>query len=55
MTSLTAVAIRQMMNEERDRDSANRRFLERIRNAPDRGTKGKIRWSREELHQRGIR
>ena len=30
----------------------NRRFLERIRNAPDRGTCGQICWSREELHKR---
>jgi len=32
--------------------SARRRFLERIRNAPDRGTKGDIRLSRAELHGR---
>lgn len=31
---------------------AKRRFLERIRNAPDRGTRGVIRWTREELHER---
>jgi hypothetical protein len=31
---------------------AKRRFLYRIRKAPVRGTKGKIGWSREELHPR---
>jgi hypothetical protein len=32
--------------------AANRRLLERMRNAPDRGTGGQIRWSREEMHKR---
>ena len=32
--------------------AAKRRFLERIRNTPDRGTKGKITWTRDRLHQR---
>jgi len=31
---------------------AKRRFLERIRDAPDRGTRGVIRWTRDELHER---
>jgi hypothetical protein len=31
---------------------AKQRFLERIRNAPDRGTRGKIQWTREQLHER---
>lgn len=51
MTQLMAEAIEALMNDRR-RGGANRRFLERIRNAPDRGTKGKIRWFREELHER---
>ena len=33
---------------------AMRRFLERIRAAPDWGTRGKIRWSREELRERSV-
>jgi hypothetical protein len=33
---------------------AMRRFLERIQAAPDRGTRGKIRWTREELHERSL-
>ncbi|SPF36572.1 hypothetical protein SBA4_190016 [Candidatus Sulfopaludibacter sp. SbA4] len=31
---------------------ARRRFLARIRNAPDRGTAGKVTWTRDELHER---
>ena len=31
---------------------AERRFMERIRNAPDRGTQGKIQWTRDELYER---
>jgi hypothetical protein len=31
---------------------AKRRFLDRIRNAPDRGTYGKVSWARDELHDR---
>jgi hypothetical protein len=52
MTHLMAQAIRQLMNDEGGADRAQRRFLERIRSAPDRGTKGRIRWTRDELHER---
>jgi hypothetical protein len=52
MTQLMAEAIEGLLNDRKRGIGANRRFLERIRNAPDRGTKGKIRWSREELHER---
>jgi predicted XRE-type DNA-binding protein len=31
---------------------AKQRLLRRIRNAPDRGTPGKISWTRDELHER---
>jgi len=34
---------------------AESRFLKRIRNAPGRGTGGAIRWTRDEVHQRGLR
>jgi len=51
MSSLMAEAIRKLMDQEREAFRAKSRFLERIRNAPDRGTKGKIRWTREELHE----
>jgi hypothetical protein len=55
MTALAADAIRQMMQDERQDAASKRRFLERVRNAPNRGTDGRIRWSREELHERGVR
>lgn len=50
MTQLMADAIRQM-TEGGDADAVKRRFLERMRTAPDRRMT-KIRWTREELHQR---
>jgi hypothetical protein len=39
---------------EKDRQYADsmRRFLQPIRNAPDRSTQGKLSWTRDELHQR---
>lgn len=52
MTALMAQAIRQMVDESERAGRAKKRFLERIRNAPDRGTRGTIRWNREELHER---
>ena len=52
MTALMAEAIRDLMDQGRRGAGAKLRFLQRIQNAPDRGTKGKIRWSREDLHER---
>lgn len=52
MTTLMAEAIRKMVVEEGEREKANRRFLARIRNAPDLGLTGKIPWTREEIHER---
>ena len=52
MTSLMAEAIRAIVDETGRGAAAKHRFLERARNAPDRGTRGRIRWSREELHER---
>ena len=52
MTSVMTEAIRKLVDEDQRMEAANRRFLERIRNAPDRGTKGRITWTREELHER---
>ena len=52
MTSLMAEAIRNLMDRDEQTAKAKRRFLERIRNAPDRGTGGTIRWTRDELHER---
>ena len=52
MTSLMTSAIRNMIEHDARMSKAKSRFLERIRNAPDRGTRGKIEWSRGELHER---
>ncbi len=52
MTKLMAEAIRAMVDEDAERARAKRRFLGRIRSAPDRGTHGTIRWTRDELHER---
>ncbi len=52
MSSLITVAISEMIEQESQTQRAKRRFLDRIRNAPDRGTKGKIQWTRDELHER---
>lgn len=52
MTEIMTEALQELMERERRSRGAQRRFLARIRNAPDRGTKGKTRWSREELHER---
>lgn len=55
MTSLMTEAIRTLMEHDGQAAKAKRRFLERIGNAPDRGTRGKVRWTRDELHERGVR
>ena len=52
MTSLMTEAIQNLIERDQQNAQAKRRFLERIRNAPDRGTQGKISWTREELHER---
>ena len=52
MTSLAAQAIRDLIERDQKTAAAKRRFLGRIRNAPDRGTGGTIQWTRDELHER---
>lgn len=52
MSSLMTMAVRQMIDQDTRMHAAKRRFLQRIRNAPDRGTKGKFQWTRDELHER---
>ena len=52
MTSLMAQAIRDLMERDQQTAEPKRRFLGRIRNAPDRGTGGAIGWTRDELHKR---
>ena len=52
MTSLMSEAITKFMEEDNSAERAKRRFLERIRNAPERGTGGVITWTRDEIHER---
>jgi hypothetical protein len=52
MTNLTTEAILDLMEPERQYERAKQRFLKRIMNASDQGTGGKIRWTREDLHER---
>jgi hypothetical protein len=52
MSKLTAGAIRRMMDQESKLSSADRRILDRMRNAKDQGTGGVITWTREELYER---
>jgi predicted RNase H-like HicB family nuclease len=49
VTDITAAAPSLM--EQEQAAAAKRRFLARIRSAPDRGTGGGADWSREELHE----
>lgn len=39
------------MHQDKRAQRAKRRFLQRMQNAPDRGTNGRIWWSREDLHR----
>ena len=55
MISLMAQAVRDLMDRGAKSANAKTRFLSRLRNAPDLGTHGVIRWSRDEIHERGIR
>jgi len=52
MSRVMTDAIEALMNHDTDRESAKRRFLKGIRNAPDRGTGGVITWTRDEIHER---
>jgi hypothetical protein len=52
MSSLMVEAIRALTDQDEQAAKVRRRFLERIRHAPDRGTGGTIRWTRDELHER---
>ena len=52
MSSLMTSAISKMILNEDDYDARAKRAIERMKNATDRGTGGKITWTREELHER---
>ena len=49
MTSVAAEAIRTLIERDEQTAAMTRRFIERMRNAPDRGTGP---WSRDEMHER---
>lgn len=53
MTRLMTEAIRDVLEggPDRDREKRKRRLMDRIRNAPDLGTKGNADWTREDLHE----
>ena len=52
MTKLMAGALRNLMEQESDRERAKRRLVRRIRNAADWGTGGTIKWKREDVYER---
>jgi hypothetical protein len=52
MTALMTEAIRKMIGEDGEREARHKRMVERMRNAPDRGTHGKITWTRDEIWER---
>lgn len=52
MTSVMVEAIRKLMDEDEQMERARLRFLERCRDSPDRGTHGRITWTREQLYER---
>lgn len=52
MTAIMTESIRQMVDQDQRNEKAKARFLKRIRNAPDRSAKGKIAWTRHEIHER---
>ena len=52
MSKLMAEAIRRIMDQESNLSEADRRMLDRMRNAQDLGTGGVISWTREELYER---
>ena len=54
MTSLMTRAIEKLIDRDGAYEKKKRRFIERMHNAPDLGTKGKIPWKREELYDRPV-
>jgi hypothetical protein len=40
------------LRRDKETAKAKERFLNRVRSAPDLGTRGVIRWSRDEMHER---
>ncbi len=55
MTRVMTEAIQALLEKEEDSAVAKHRFLARARSSPDRGTGGAITWTRDEIHERGVR
>ena len=51
--TLKTVSDHKSVTLRRDKETAKakERFLNRVRSAPDLGTRGVIRWSRDEMHE----
>ncbi len=54
MTGLMTRAIENLMQNDGEYEKAKNRLIERMHNAPDMGTNGKIPWKREDLYDRPI-
>ena len=52
MTALAAQAIARLIEDKDENERIKRRFIQRMRNAPSRGTGGKITWTRDEVWDR---
>lgn len=52
MSSLLAESIQAMVERESGAAEASKRLIERMRNAPDTGLRGRIPWTRDEMHER---
>ncbi|HEY1218195.1 MAG: hypothetical protein ABSE42_06540 [Bryobacteraceae bacterium] len=52
MSDHESVNLRSLMERDEQTAKAKERFLNRVRNAPDLGTRDVIRWSRDEMHER---
>jgi hypothetical protein len=56
MTSLMTEAIQKIVEpHDEEYQKAKERLLARLENPPNLGTNGKITWTRDEIHDRGIR
>ncbi len=52
MTAVVRESIERTLGGDDEREAAASRLVQRLRNAPDRGTRGTISWTRDELHER---
>ncbi len=52
MTALMTEAVANLLDRESRYESSKRRFFERVARSGERKTKGKIDWTRDEIHGR---